>query len=351
MIFVRLTRKAADHIRRNGNARDLLAQVVDDLAEVCLAVLAAHGGQDGVGRALYRHVQKRVHTGVPQDTRHRLEVLPYVRRVGHAQPQHRALGQHRDHAVQHRRQRGSDVSAVCTSVLAGHPDLSYSLCNNAPDALDDLVGRVGRQVAARVLRLAVCAVVEAAAVDRHDLDQPIFAYLWQVQPRPSGALAIAARVEQADAGALQCRLDHLGHAVDLLDPNHGETIVLLALPLRHAAGHDHVLALGARLLDCVVEVVLGRRLDGAAVQDPDIGIIRAACHLETAGGKHASHVLGVAVVVRAAPRANEDRLGRGDVVARRRLLLSPEALADDHRARPSRLVTGHVLDVLHLVRI
>jgi hypothetical protein len=66
----------------------------------------------------------------------------------------------------------------------------------------------------------------------------------------------------------------------------GELRVLL-LTLWYTARKHQALALAAAGLDLVDEVGLGRALDGATVEDPDVGVFGVVDEGVAGGGEHA----------------------------------------------------------------
>jgi len=119
----------------------------------------------------------------------------------------------------------SNVAAIGARVLARQPDLHHALPERLPHPLHDLLRVVRAQLTARMLRLAVSALVQAARVHGDDLDKRVAAHLWQVEPGaallPTVLLLLA---HQAHAVALQRLLDNLYYPVDLLHAYHAQAL-------------------------------------------------------------------------------------------------------------------------------
>ena len=74
------------------------------------------------------------------------------------------------------------------------------------------------------------------------------------------------------------------------------------ITLRYTACHNYFLVILQALVDLILEVFLGRVLDGAGVEEPDAGLVLVLGDGVALGRQLARHVLAVAAVVGAAPR-------------------------------------------------
>ena len=69
------------------------------------------------------------------------------------------------------------------------------------------------------------------------------------------------------------------------------------ITLRYTACHNYFLVILQTLVDLVLEVILGRVLDGAGVEEPDAGLVLVLGDGVALGRQLARHVLAVAAVV------------------------------------------------------
>ena len=88
-------------------------------------------------------------------------------------------------------QRDTDVSSVGASVFRCQPDLDDALLEGLDGAGDDLVGRIGAQIASGVLGLAIRALVQTSRVDGDDLDERILADLREIESSSAGFTAVS----------------------------------------------------------------------------------------------------------------------------------------------------------------
>ena len=107
-----------------------------------------------------------------------LQVFQDIRRVGHAEAEHAAVGDDVGEAVEQFGQRRADVAAVGTRVLGREPHLDDALLERLYGPFDDLVWRIAAQLAAGVLRFTVRALVQAPRADGDDLHQRVLANLF-----------------------------------------------------------------------------------------------------------------------------------------------------------------------------
>ena len=73
------------------------------------------------------------------------------------------------------------------------------------------------------------------------------------------------------------------------------------ITLRYTACHNYFLVILQTLVDLVLEVLLGRVLDGAGVEEPDAGLVLVLGDGVALGRQLARHVLAVTAVVGTAP--------------------------------------------------
>jgi hypothetical protein len=119
--------------------------------------------------------------------------------------------------------------------------------------------------------------------------------------------------------AAQRLLHRLHDAVDLRDAQQRRALQLggAAVALRQAPRHQHGLAQGPRAPHQRAHRRLGGPLDGAAVDQPEVGVGRGAVFKqpEAVLGQLPRHVLGIRAVVRAAKGLQPDLLRAGDRAA------------------------------------